>query len=261
MNGGGALGAECVDVSSGADRDHDGVSDAADNCPDLANPDQGDEDSDMVGDACDPCPVVGHETAADPDGDALTDTCDPHVTMQDHLVMFEGFHQGVPAGWTITGGTVMTSGDSIVITPNAGATALLTMPFTATTAITVSAGVSPVALPAVTGASEGGIVAGTDGTDVLACELDDNLGTQTLKAVYTTAGTHATKPWSFQVDIPYTLTATWDLMTSMSCAVSSGGTGTNDEIFLAALPATWHRIGVYAVNEPLRVDWIMLTSL
>lgn len=254
-------GDECVDVSSGADRDHDGVSDAADNCPDLANPDQGDEDSDMVGDACDPCPAVGHETAADPDGDGLTDTCDPHATMLDHLVTFEGFHHGMPAGWTLTGGTVTPSGDSIVITPDTGATAVLTMPFTATTAITVSAGVSPVSLPAATAASEGGIVAATDGTDVLACELDDNLGTQTLKAEYTPLGTHATKPWSFAVQVPYTLIATWDQSTSMSCAVSTGGTGTSDEIFLMAVPATWHRIGVYAVGEPLRVDWVMLTSL
>jgi hypothetical protein len=182
--------------------------------------------------------------------------------MQDHLLLFEGFHHGVPAGWTITGGTVTPSGDSIVITPDTGATALLTMPFTATTAITVSAGVSPVTLPGPAGASEGGVVAGTDGTDLLACELDDAAGTQTLKAEYTTVGTHATKPWTFAVQVPYTLTATWDLTTSMSCAVSAGGTSTSDEIFLpGSLPATWHRMGVYAISEPLRVDWVMLTSL
>jgi hypothetical protein len=261
MDGAGELGSQCVDVSAGADRDHDGVPDSLDNCPDLANPDQGDEDNDLVGDACDPCPVVAHEMTSDPDGDGLTDACDPHSTMPDHLLLFEGFHHGLPAAWTVTGGTVATSGDSIVITPDPGMTALVTMPFTATTAITVSAGVSPVTLPATTASSEGGVVAATDGTDVLVCELDDALGTQTLKAKYTTLGTHATKPWTFAVDVPYALSATWDLTTSLTCAVNSGGTSTSDEIFLMALPTAWHRFGVYAVAEPLRVDWVMLTSL
>lgn len=39
------------------DRDHDGVEDQFDNCPDFPNRDQNDEDSDRVGDPCDinPC--------------------------------------------------------------------------------------------------------------------------------------------------------------------------------------------------------------
>jgi hypothetical protein len=38
------------------DRDHDGVLNTADNCPDVANPGQTDGDGDDKGDACDPCP-------------------------------------------------------------------------------------------------------------------------------------------------------------------------------------------------------------
>lgn len=38
------------------DRDHDGVSNTTDNCPDTANTDQADADSDGKGDACDACP-------------------------------------------------------------------------------------------------------------------------------------------------------------------------------------------------------------
>ena len=38
------------------DRDHDGVANTMDNCPDVANPGQTDGDSDGKGDACDPCP-------------------------------------------------------------------------------------------------------------------------------------------------------------------------------------------------------------
>jgi hypothetical protein len=41
------------------DRDGDGVVDAADNCPDNANADQGDADEDGVGDACETLPSGG----------------------------------------------------------------------------------------------------------------------------------------------------------------------------------------------------------
>jgi hypothetical protein len=37
-----------------ADPDGDGISDATDNCPDVANPDQANVDGDSLGDACDP---------------------------------------------------------------------------------------------------------------------------------------------------------------------------------------------------------------
>ena len=40
------------------DEDNDGIRDAVDNCPDLANADQMDRDSDTQGDACDPNPDV-----------------------------------------------------------------------------------------------------------------------------------------------------------------------------------------------------------
>jgi len=40
----------------GADADADGLSDGADNCPEVYNPDQNDLDGDGIGDACDPNP-------------------------------------------------------------------------------------------------------------------------------------------------------------------------------------------------------------
>src|SRR5206468_2160736 len=49
-------GVHSIDTAGLADTDGDGVPDAADNCPTVANPDQADADGDGAGDACDPCP-------------------------------------------------------------------------------------------------------------------------------------------------------------------------------------------------------------
>ena len=46
------------------DRDHDGVPNETDNCPDTANPDQKDTDMDGKGDACDACPMDANPGAA-----------------------------------------------------------------------------------------------------------------------------------------------------------------------------------------------------
>ena len=52
---------------SGSDGDGDGRVDTCDNCPAVANADQGDGDDDGVGDACDPC--AGDPNVSDSDGD------------------------------------------------------------------------------------------------------------------------------------------------------------------------------------------------
>ena len=59
---------ECVDG------DDDGICDADDNCPTVANPGQGDADSDGAGDACDVCP--GYDDLTDSDSDGVPDGCD-----------------------------------------------------------------------------------------------------------------------------------------------------------------------------------------
>jgi hypothetical protein len=88
-----------VDPPEG-DRDHDGVVDSKDNCPDIANPDQANEDGDKFGDACDPCPAFAHDVPSDPDGDGVSDECDPNPTTPgDTIELFEGFHNGLPSTW------------------------------------------------------------------------------------------------------------------------------------------------------------------
>jgi hypothetical protein len=79
------------------DTDGDGVPDASDNCPTVANSSQTDSDGDGLGDACDPtptpivdtdgdgvpdasdnCPTTANASQTDTDGDGLGDACDPN---------------------------------------------------------------------------------------------------------------------------------------------------------------------------------------
>lgn len=72
------------------DQDNDGIPDAEDNCPEIANPDQEDwPDGDQIGDACDPdddndgindindnCPIYQNPEQTDSDYDNIGDACD-----------------------------------------------------------------------------------------------------------------------------------------------------------------------------------------
>ncbi len=84
---------DAVELPS-SDADGDGVPDATDNCPAVANPAQTDTDNDGVGDACDStpngpdgdgdgvpdsrdnCPTVSNPNQLDSDGDGIGDACD-----------------------------------------------------------------------------------------------------------------------------------------------------------------------------------------
>lgn len=72
------LGFDPADASSfGPDHDRDGLLDAADVCPLIADPPQLDSDGDRAGDACDPCPLDPIDACADSDGDGEIDPFDP----------------------------------------------------------------------------------------------------------------------------------------------------------------------------------------
>jgi hypothetical protein len=57
------------------DDDGDGRADGADNCPGASNPTQSDADGDGVGDPCDNCPYAPNPSQQDSDGDGLGDGC------------------------------------------------------------------------------------------------------------------------------------------------------------------------------------------
>lgn len=70
------LGMGLVLAVTGADIDLDGVIDAIDNCPRIANPNQYDTDGDGVGNSCDNCLSVANADQEDTDDDGVGDACD-----------------------------------------------------------------------------------------------------------------------------------------------------------------------------------------
>ncbi len=89
------------------DTDSDGVLNAADNCPTVANPSQHDEDGDKVGDGCDNCPHLANADQANTDSDGVGNLCDPSPTIAgDKISLFLPFDQPtLPAGVLTVGGT------------------------------------------------------------------------------------------------------------------------------------------------------------
>src|SRR5687767_5228164 len=106
-----------VDAQLPGDRDGDGIDDAADRCPDIADPalrDQRDHDADGFGDPCDGCPHLNTQTNADQDSDGVGDACDPRPTMAgESRVLWIGFYDDDAAtveSWPRTGTWSMTGG-------------------------------------------------------------------------------------------------------------------------------------------------------
>ncbi|HEY5934411.1 MAG TPA: hypothetical protein VIU61_07250 [Kofleriaceae bacterium] len=103
------------------DVDADDVPDAVDDCPDIYDPQQYNEDGDKFGDLCDPCPGLADDTPTDGDGDGVQDECDPNPTAAgDTMLLFEGFHNGIPTGWlsggpltVVQGAIAATVGDNV----------------------------------------------------------------------------------------------------------------------------------------------------
>jgi hypothetical protein len=90
------------DTDATLDTDLDGIPDATDNCPTVANPDQRDYDGDHHGDACDHCPHLPSTLDPDMDGDGVGDDCDPRPSLPgDRQVLWTAFSSPADiTGWT-----------------------------------------------------------------------------------------------------------------------------------------------------------------
>jgi hypothetical protein len=106
------------------DGDNDGVPDAIDNCPTIANTDQSDVDKDGVGDLCDNCPVIANPYQEDVgDADGVGDACDVHpIGVGDCLLLFDAFHDAttLASGWTVSTPADVTASmpSHVIITPH-----------------------------------------------------------------------------------------------------------------------------------------------
>jgi hypothetical protein len=97
------------------DLDGDGIVNAVDNCPRVANPDQHDEDGDGVGDACDNCPTIGNADQRDTTelarmlpADGVGDACDlrPGLTGDRVAALFTFASPAQASGWRGEGWTI-----------------------------------------------------------------------------------------------------------------------------------------------------------
>jgi hypothetical protein len=95
-----------------ADSDGDGVPDATDNCPMVANADQRDHDADGRGDVCDLCPHIAETVDTDTDSDGVGDACDPHpTTAGDVRLLWVGFYDANDiTGWPKQGTWAVANG-------------------------------------------------------------------------------------------------------------------------------------------------------
>lgn len=146
-----AGGTDATDAVTGHDEDGDGVVDANDNCPHLANLDQGDTDGDEVGDACDPQPLTAGE----------------------HIALFATLTPGDQPLALGGDGTWTTAADGLGFTGGFG-TLRFDLPLGAAR---VAFGIDVVGL--VTGMGQHQIALGTgDGTNSYFVQVQDDMGTR-----------------------------------------------------------------------------------
>jgi hypothetical protein len=245
-------------VDAQVDRDHDGIDDAIDNCPDVANVSQVDEDGDGLGDVCDPCPPFADNH--DSDGDGLGDACDPDpMVAGDQLVAFEGFSDPLSASWTVQGTFTMNGGQGVLSAADS-TTSLLTRPSPAGARVQLRASFVIDSITA-TGLNLGAISLiermqpNTDKS--INCQLAGLAdGTQESLRIFDTASSAVVTTANYG----FTPGQTKELRfgrdgTSYTCNVVTGSVSGADT-FAPASP----RIGLRVRGAVARWDWVMLVT-
>jgi hypothetical protein len=242
------------------DRDGDGVIDRDDNCPDHANPTQGDEDSDATGDVCDPCPPF--DDNSDADGDGVGDACDPHPEVAgDELIAFEGFAGELGQAWTVTGTFSIAGGDGVA-NAVANHSTLVTIASPAAQRVEIRAAAQLVSITAtgLTLGANGLVDRLADGTDDgIVCQLSALVdGDQQQLRIFDTFESKVidTAPHAFAAGTASELRLRRN-GTSYACRA------TNPSLELAgsaAFAPAAPRIGLRARNAVVRYQWVMVVS-
>lgn len=235
-------------------------------CPLAEGPPQ-DEDRDGLADSCDPCPPHGDPDAdADADGDGVGDACDPNPsTPGDRIVVFEGFHGGVPASWNRPG-TWMAAGDDVVISADNDTFRWLSLE-TQSVKQTVTASVT------IAGTNSGsfqmvGVVDNQrPGSDsAIACgvytstssALPALTGSSPGLGLYDPNDLGNAEATAYEMDLAtYRISMTRD-GTSYTCAVD--GSSARSLQGASTLSNTPHQAGVIVINAAARYHWLMVVE-
>lgn len=247
------------------DRDADGVADTADNCPTFANPDQGNEDGDRFGDPCDPCPIEANNAPSDPEGDGVADGCDPRPALPgDKIVLFEGFHRGLPATWQVNG-SATAAADQVTLATVAGNYTALVPPIAAIANGTLTASLIVDSTVGPNGASTTIAMPYSPADDQgIFCELDAPNEASTNGRYVSiwdsqAMSERASRNFVWATATPYrvALTRTGN---NYTCSVTPTGgqpqtaSGSTNTMLAASKPA----IGVYGANA--RAAWVLVVS-
>ncbi len=242
---------------SNLDTDGDGVPDSMDNCPTIANPDQANEDGDRFGDACDPCPPIADDNPPDSDGDGVADACDPRPTTPgDRIVLFEGFHSGIPNTWQAIGTWSASNGNAIVTNGMGGATTTLTVPQTLVEPYVVSTLMTPTAFAATGSVGVGPLAQFAGGmTGGIECDAFESQSILTIFDLGTSIH-QGSQPLTFNIGTQYgaALGKTTGMNAAYACALTN-----NTTVTASFTPGGMlgNRVGVRAVGTNATFAWVM----
>lgn len=268
-----------IDAAGPPDGDGDGVPDASDLCPTVAD-DQHDEDGDAIGDACDNCPTVANadqanvgESMAGAAPDGAGDACDPFPRRPGNdIVLFESFATRNPL-WTTDGGAWSFANDAVTQTTT-DAVARLYWAGDPTSDVVVDA-VAAVVAPPPGGASLGTLAQWSPTTDSAGvrtawdsgylCQLYDTPTVNLQAHVFWLQGATLTQLAAAAAGSTASIGPgpTWQLRqiarrAERSCAArsDSGATLTTSVVANSAVPSG--RIGLRAAYAQVRFDSVIV---